>query len=475
MAWTDTLLRFWRGDEAAAAIEAPPALPARSGLRVDNWANTLTGLGLPATDKQMSHTPQPVRALPDQTLENMYNGEGISARIIDLPIDDAMRQGSTPAAPPDTDEAVVQSVADAWKDLGCWSAIQRGDRWGRLYGRSAILVGTDDGLMDEPLVPERVKTIRYLMVLEASEFTPRTYYTDPDQPKYGEPETYAVTTTIGTGAMTELVHESRLILFGGAPTSRKVRVGLGWRDYSILQRAFDALRRFDSDWASASAMMTDGSIGVLKIKEFADVVAGGSKDTFETRIQLMNLGLSVSRTLPIDADTEDYSRVERTFAGVDGILDKSALYLAATIGWPVTRLLGMSPAGLSATGESDERHWYDLVQAHRDTVTRPAAETLQGLVLWSLGIDPAGWGVDLPALVQESDADEAARRKTEADTDAIYLDRGVVQPEAVAIARFGQGDWSDRVPEVDIEAAEALLGMDKKRALGGGGDADNNE
>ena len=38
---------------------------------------------------------------------------------------------------------------------------------------------------------------------------------------------------------------------------------------------------------------------------------------------------------------------------------------------PVTRLLGQSPAGLSATGDSDTRNYYDMIAARQELDLRP--------------------------------------------------------------------------------------------------------
>jgi phage-related protein (TIGR01555 family) len=439
-----------------------------SALRLDGWENALTGLGVYGRDKLAYHAPGVVTALPLQTLEYLYYGDPIAGRIVDKVIEDASRQGATIEPPTDTDDAVMERVQGAWDALAPWPAIVEGDRWGRLYGGGYVMIGAlDGGEMMMPLVPERVRGIAYLTVLDAQEVRPGRIYSDPMAPEYGTPETYVVSpSTIGSTTTVE-VHASRLLAFGGAPTSRRCRASLQYRDYSVLQRPFDALRRFDSDWRSASAMMADGSQGVLKIRGFADIISGGSKGVFETRMEIVNLCRTVSRIMPIDADDEEFSYVERSWAGVADLLDKTTLYLAAACGMPVTVLFGRSPAGMDATGEGDRIAWYDTVQHHRESVLVPAAETMLSLVCYSVGVDPAGWHVTCPPLLQETADSLATRRKVVAETDAIYVGSGVLAPEEVALARFPASGWSDAAPAVDAASAEALLEMDRERALAG--------
>ena len=54
---------------------------------------------------------------------------------------------------------------------------------------------------------------------------------------------------------------------------------------------------------------------------------------------------------------------------------------------PVTRLLGQSPAGLSATGDSDTRNYHDMIAARQELDLRPQLERLDALLLRSAGVD----------------------------------------------------------------------------------------
>ncbi len=53
---------------------------------------------------------------------------------------------------------------------------------------------------------------------------------------------------------------------------------------------------------------------------------------------------------------------------------------------PVTRLLGQSPAGLSATGDSDTRNYYDMIAARQELDLRPQLERLDRLIAHSEGL-----------------------------------------------------------------------------------------
>jgi len=66
---------------------------------------------------------------------------------------------------------------------------------------------------------------------------------------------------------------------------------------------------------------------------------------------------------------------------------------------PVTRFLGQSPAGLSATGDSETRNYYDMISARPEIDLRPQLERLDRLIARSEGIDPAALTTRIPAAV----------------------------------------------------------------------------
>ena len=72
------------------------------------------------------------------------------------------------------------------------------------------------------------------------------------------------------------------------------------------------------------------------------------------------------------------------------------------------------------------------------------------------GIEPDNWSIQFVPLWQNTEEQEAIVRKIVAETDAIYLDRGVLDAAEVAVSRFGGNRWSMNT-EVDLEGEKAVL------------------
>jgi hypothetical protein len=130
--------------------------------------------------------------------------------------------------------------------------------------------------------------------------------------------------------------------------------------------------------------------------------------------------------------------------------------LASAADMPVTVLFGRSPAGMNATGESDRLLWAQTVESAQSIVADPAFTELAALVFASSdgptrGQVPDAWDVVFPPLVHMTEEQVVKNRKTVAETDAIYIDRGVLLPEEVAMNRFRPTGFSS---ETTIEVAE---------------------
>jgi len=170
---------------------------------------------------------------------------------------------------------------------------------------------------------------------------------------------------------------------------------------------------------------------------------------------------SVSRIMPIDAEDEDFMYVDRSFAGVKDIFERRQQLLAGAYGWPMVVLFGREPAGLSSTGEADIRGWYDTIQAEREGKYRPAIERLVRIVAQACDCEePASWSITWPSLWQESPKERAERQKSVAETDDTYITNGVLDPDEVATARYGSGEWSDQAPQLDLDARSRVREME---------------
>lgn len=432
-------------ESVAAAIDG--------AAHADSWANTLTGLGTtidPLTRATQVSTRSTWRDA--QTLETLYYEDDLCAKIIDLPIDAAMRQGWTPELPGSDSEAQdvkarAERISKRARELKADERVIEAARWGRLYGGGAVLVALGPESGDPALPPTKNAQPRILAltVFERDELVPSRWYSSALDPEYGHAATWTIFPKAITGydeTFGGTVHTSRLLKFEGLSASKTERQRQNGWSPSVLTRVIEAVRDFQQNWRSVGLILQQAHQAVFKLKGLISMIAEKG-DKVQKRMELVNLARSISRAVIIDADTESFDYHSANVSGLDALLDKFAVRLSAAADIPMTRLFGTSPAGMNATGESDTRNWYDTVQAIREQSIGPELERLVRMVAADVGDpEPGAWVVKWPSLWQMSPTEEADYRNKIATTDGIYLQNQVLTPAEVAVSRFGGGQYS---------------------------------
>jgi phage-related protein (TIGR01555 family) len=441
--------------------------------RIDSWVNALTGLG--GLRDKLSYTQiLPGMRLTDGALEALYDTDDIAAKIIDKLPRDATRRGFTLEFEGDGDDesaAAMRALDAQLMDMAVLPTLRESWIWARLYGAGAVYLGADDGLPpEEALAEDRIAEVRFLNVLTRPQLQVRKRYDDVHGAKFGEPELYAVRRADGRGvdgrgAGEVLIHESRLVVFPGALTSRSGTQSTDDWDNSVLQRVHDRLKQSASSWQSAAHLMTDASQAVLKIDHLVDIIATGGESQLRTRMEMMDMARSVCRAILVDAEHEEFTRVATSFTGLPEMLDRFMMRDAAAAEMPVALLYGRSAAGMNATGESDTRGWYDVVEDAQNDVLRPRLERVVRVFMLAKngpthGQEPENWRLVFNPLWQPTAKEQAETRKLNGETIAVLVNSQVIFPEEGALALAQSGDFST----LDVEARRQALEIDRERA-----------
>lgn len=440
-------------------------------LRTDGWENVVTGLGR-SRDKRM-HTYIAATLVQGSRTEfdDWYHGDHTAAKIARLPAREMTREwiklqvdDSVDGEATEDKMLLGKQIAQAMDDLAVKTAFYEAILWSRVHGGAVIFLGVNDGVEDlaEPLELERVKSLDFLTVFDRWDLQIETYNTELKGGHYGEPETYLLfpqTSGSGQSMAGTVVHASRLIRFDGVVTSRyRQALNGGWAD-SIYTCMRETLADFGISWHAVCHLLADFAQAVLKMQGLAEAIASQESNVVIDRLTAMDMCRSVARAIPIDAESESFERVTTPMGGLPETIDRLMLRIAEAAEMPATLLFGQSPAGLQATGDADIRFFYDSIHAKQEAELRPRLDYLLDVLLASKdgptkGRSPENWSYRFNPLWQETDKERAETRKTQAETDAIYLQEGVLDPDEVAMSRFGG----------DAYSTETVLDMEKRLA-----------
>ncbi len=421
--------------------------------RGDGYQNIATGLGVAGKDKRTAGALV-LDVVPDATARDLWRGNDLARRIIEDKPTEALARGLTLTL---EDKEAAEKVIAYLEDLpgpthigkGATKTMIAGRCYERAYGGGAVWPVFNDaaGGLEMPLdLTKSIPKIERLQIFEPRELRPGKLYTDLNHPKYGEPETWHVFAITGSTDSIAEIHETRLITFPGRRVTREMLSGVcqGWGD-NELTSVMGVLNDFELSFGNAAALLQDFAQAILKLNELSEVLAADGKSDATARLELMNYMRSSLRALVMDSK-DSFERTTTSLAGYPEMLDRFMYRLAAAADMPVSRLMGMAPAGLNATGESDESNWMGSVERDREHV-KPMWEQLLRFVFAASdgptqGKEPAVWSVGFPPLKQLSAKEDAESREVQMRIDSGYIDKGVYSAEEVAEQRFGGDEYS---------------------------------
>ena len=422
-------------------------------VRGDGWMNVLTGLGICGRDKKQNAHFRISKIFDRAELDQMYRSDGLMRLIVDLFAQEMIRQGWEIEG--DSEGKIIGKL----EELRVNEAMTNLIKWARLFGGGICIMGVQDGLaLDQPVDENALRDIQWLRVFDRYQAYSRdgTFESDLNSPNYGYPNVYTINDN-RTGAVF-YVHYSRVLRMDwNVLPPRWQNFNQGWGD-PLAQTIYEELRNYSTAFSNTATIFEDFVNSLLYIPNLAQIMASQCGDeTVMKRLNILNLTKSNMNTVILDAN-ETYEKLTTNVSGIAELLDRFMLSLSAVTRIPVSLLFGRSPAGLHATGDNDVRNFYDAVKQEQEFKLRGCLEKLIRYIMLSkdgpfMGIEPEDWSLQFIPLWQNTEEQDAVIRRTVAETDAIYIDRGVLDPSEVAISRFGGNKWSMNT-EIDIKERE---------------------
>lgn len=429
----------WLTDVIEARFDSFSGFENTAGAAGVGWVNPVTGMGTErdktAAGRYMGYTPVDLI-----TLSSLYHGDDLCARIIDIPGDEMLRR---PFAVTTEDEDIDKVLAEEFERLEAREMLLSGIRWGRLYGGSWIVLGCEDGMpASEPFRPEQADGVDYLRVVDRRFMWPVSYY--ERGAKMGMPDRYVISQTYaGVAQGSYVIHESRMIKFGGAPTGLREKNLNASYDYSVLDRCWPQLRMFSTLWKGAELLITEGPQAVYKIKGFANAMMAGQKEKLRARLAMTEYYRSILRAVIIDSDQEEFERQPMQLTHVPELLGQASFRVASSAEVPAMILFGQDPSGLNASGAASLRWWQDKQASKQQNDLGPRIKTLASVILKANGRSDLvpKLKVEFEPLYTLTELEQAQAFSTNATACATLVNAQILTPEEVAVSKIRNGEW----------------------------------
>lgn len=379
----------------------------------------------------------------DQALTRLYEENGLFAKIIDAPAEEAFRPGFSILG--NVPGEIVEAAVDLLEWLHWEEKAAEAVKWARLFGGAlVVMLINDGGGIEEPLRLEKVRSVDGLMVYDRSIVRPSPV--EVSDGSYPMPEYYQVFSRYGTFT----IHESRCLIFrNGELLERSPSWHLWPWGIPEAYRVLYALKGAEISHGSSVRLLDKSVQPVYKIHELSKIL-----ETLEgeaqvlRRLDTMDISRGIFKTVALSMD-DDFSYLGEVPEGIGKVIDISDRMLSAATGIPETVLWG-KPIDYERPGRMWRRgddvsmgNWYSLIQGIQSGIVKNnlcrllsiifQAETNSGeltrLPKFDVEFSPL-WFVD---DMDRADIEfyNAEQRKAEAQAAALYVEMGVIAPREV--------------------------------------------
>jgi phage-related protein (TIGR01555 family) len=275
-----------------------------------------------------------------------------------------------------------------------------------------------------PMTKEKTGTgdLKGFVVIDPLWVSPVNYNaTDPLKPDFLKPWTWYV--------MGKEVHSSRLMIVRSRELPDLLKAAYNFGGLSLSQIAKPYVDNWLRTRQSVSDLIHSFTVFVLK------TVMGNitqATETFLARLQLFILGRDNQGLFVVDKEQEEFDNVSAPLGGIEELQAQAQEQMAAVWKLPLVKLLGITPAGLNNTTDGEIRVLYDHIHAVQEKDYRPHVKRCSEVIqLNEFGeIDP-DIDFEFEPLWELDDAGKSAVQKTQADTDAVYVELGAISNEEV--------------------------------------------
>lgn len=389
----------------------------------DSLQNVMSGL---LTERDKSYADEFVETfISDSELSAMYRNDWVSQKIVNVPANDMVREWRTWQG--DKDQASM--MLELEKSLDLVRKVKRAKQWQRLFGGAGMIIGDGSNDPKQPLDIEnfRKNQLRYLHVVSKKRLRPTQFETNIDSPNFENPNFF----DLQTRGDTVQIHHTRVIAFRGvqAPDTNQE---VDWWGDSVLRAVYDAIRHAARAAGGFAALIDDAITDKVKTPSLNDALSNPDDEArFKKRYQLAQTGKSLFKMLLLGED-EEWERSQINFTNFEPILMAFLQIVSGASDIPATRMLGQSPKGLNATGESDLRNYYDMISSRQQSDLGPEMHLFDRIMMMHLfGSEPDGMYASWNKLWQETPKDKSETNLNNAKAAQVHALLGVFDSEVL--------------------------------------------
>lgn len=344
-----------------------------TGGRVVRVGDGLTSLmnDMSVGVRNMKYRKSKRMSVPD--VENMISESWVSRKFISKTVEDMLKKPREFKGEVTKEQAVLINQQE--KKLKTDGVLADALSWSAMHGDALVVAITDATDHEKQLSLDSEEIVKFLVFRE-DEYKPSSdVISDITSEHYLMPESYTVNvTTDKKNQMTFHWSRCHRIKLGRQPLSKIAEYG-----ESDLQAPADAIKIFEAAVIGIGDLIGSANVDIIKIKDMNNSIANCEEEGILRYAMMFAQTLSSTNLGMIDRE-DDYIQKVTNFSGLSEVIDRMFSVLAGALDRPITVLFGQSASGF-ATGEEDNRRYYETINALQESRLRPLQDFVDKFVL----------------------------------------------------------------------------------------------
>lgn len=287
---------------------------------------------------------------------------------------------------------------------------------------------------------------------------------DPLRDDYMQPRMWQV--------LGKRVHASRLLPFVENQPPMLLKPNYNFLGIPQAQILWDYVMHFNQTRASTARLLD--KISLLVVQTDMDAVLSDEHgiELFDAKMEFLERYRNNDSVFVCDKESEGVMNVQTTIAGCTDVVRQSLELIACINRTPAVKLLGISPSGFNATGESDLKNYYDYISSKQELYREQIQTIINVIQLCEFGnIDPA-ITFKFEPLNEENKASQAMTAQTKIGALTQLVDRQAMSAEELRTAvredeDLGLSFLDEEMPEELENATQTDLMTDDPSAQQG--------
>lgn len=267
------------------------------------------------------------------------------------------------------------------------------------------------------------------------------------------------------------VHASRMLTFVENQPPMLLKPNYNFLGIPQAQILWDYVLHFNDCRASTARLLNKISLLVVQTDMDAILSDPQGLEIFDAKMEFLERYRNNDSVFVCDKDSEAVTNIQTSIAGCTDIVRQSLELIACINRTPAVKLLGISPSGFNATGESDLKNYYDYISSKQELYREQLQTIINVIQLVNFGeIDPS-ITFSFEPLNEENKASQAMTAQTKIGALTQLVDRQAMSAEELRTAVRNDPDLE--LDFLDEELPEDLANAEQTDLMSGDPEGDN--